>query len=223
MIKKIPYLIIAVLGNAIGTALMVNTDIGLTAWGSAAFNVGAFLDVSFGTAFIILALVFYLIALILQKSFKPVDTLLSLAFLVSFGMLSDLFIVWFPSFAEVALPIRILINFFGLSILIFAIAVHLKILIAVHPCDVFLYQMQVKLKSDLLGTYLTYGIAFLIAIGFGLLSGKIAGIGIGTLMTVTLSGLLIKLYNRTILRRLDFGHNISSQKEVNPETSPIPD
>jgi len=204
MIRKLPYLLIAVLGNAIGTALMVNSDMGLTAWGSAAENFSTFFHVSFGTGFIILAVVFYFIALILQKRIRWIDTLLSAAFLVSFGMLSDLFILWIPSFVSLPFAIRIAINFVGLAILIFAIAVHLKILIAVHPCDVFLYQMQVKLKSDMVGTYFTYGIAFLIAIIFGLLSGGVSGIGIGTVMTVTLSGLMIKFYNRTLLKRLRF-------------------
>jgi len=63
MIRKLPYLLLSVLGNALGTALMINSHFGLTAWGSAAFNFGKFLDVTFGTAFIILALFFFVMAI----------------------------------------------------------------------------------------------------------------------------------------------------------------
>lgn len=202
MKKTIFLLICAVIGNALGTALMTNTSLGLTAWGSAAYNIGRFFHISFGTAFIIMAIIFYFVALLISKRFNIVETVLSLAFLVSFGMLSDLFIYIIPDLTEINYIFRLLINFVGLGILIFSIALHLKILIAVHPCDVFLYQMQAVCKSDAIGTYLTYGIAFLIAIIFGLLFGEISGIGLGTIITVLFSGLMIKVYNQTLLKNL---------------------
>ncbi len=204
MTKKLVYLMISVLGNALGTALMVNSDMGLTAWGSAAFNLGTFFHLSFGTAFILLALFFFGIAIALSRRFHLLDIILSLGFLVSFGMLSDVFIGWLSFIKSWDLVFRVIMNFFGLCILLYAIALHLKILIAVHPCDVFLYQMQVRLKSDFWGTNLTYGIAFGIAIAFGLFSGAISGIGLGTIMTVTLSGAIIRLFNRTLLVKLTF-------------------
>jgi len=204
MKKTIFLLICAVIGNALGTALMTNTSLGLTAWGSAAFNIGIFFNISFGTAFIIMAIIFYLIALLISKKVNFVEMILSLAFLVSFGTLSDLFILIIPNMTNISYVLRLMINFFGLGILIFSIALHLKILIAVHPCDVFLYQMQTICKSDAIGTYLTYGIAFLMAIVFGLLAGEISGINVGTVITVLFSGLMIKLYNRTLLKNLKF-------------------
>lgn len=202
MKRTIFLLICAVIGNALGTALMTNTSLGLTAWGSAAYNIGRFLNISFGTAFIIMAIIFYLIALAISKKINIIETILSFAFLVSFGMLSDLFIWLIPDMTSLNYVLRLVINFFGLAILIFSIALHLKILIAVHPCDVFLYQMQVVCKNDAIGTYLTYGIAFLLAITFGLLFGEISGIGVGTLITVFFSGLMIKFYNQTLLKNL---------------------
>lgn len=214
MIRKIPFLILSVIGNALGTALMINSNVGLTAWGSAAFNFGAFLNVSFGTAFIILALLFFVVAILLSGKIVVMDMIMSIAFLLSFGLLSDLFVLWIPSFLEWPFWLRMLINFLGLSILLLAIAIHLKVLIAVHPCDVFLYQMQVKLKSDFYGTYLTYGIALTIGIVFGVLTGRIEGIGLGTLMTVVLSGALIRMFNRTVLKNLTFPSAIPSEKRL---------
>lgn len=202
MKKKLFYLFIAVIGNALGTALMTNTDLGLTAWGSAAKNFSNYVSISFGTGFIILAIAFYFVASFIRKKIVIQETLLSFAFLVSFGLLSDLFIAIIPSMVELHLVLRILINFFGLTILIFAIALHLKVLIAVHPCDVFLYQMQKVFKNDAIGTYFTYFTAFSIAIIFGLLTGRINGIGIGTALTLLLSGGMIRLFNQTILKRM---------------------
>ncbi|MDY0295382.1 MAG: DUF6198 family protein [Acholeplasmataceae bacterium] len=142
MRKSIFYLLCSVLGNALGTALMANTNLGLTAWGSAAQNVAGFFDITFGTAFIILALIFYVIALMIRKKIEIINALLSLAVLLAFGLLSDLFINLIPDMTGLSLVMRIFINFVGLSILLFSIALHLKILIAVHPCDVFLYEMR---------------------------------------------------------------------------------
>ena len=202
MTRKIIYLIISVLGNALGTALMTNTHLGLTAWGSAALNLAGFFSISFGTAFILMAIFFYVIALMIRKKIKLIETLLSTLFLVSFGLLSDLFISIIPDLIDLELYLRILINFIGLSILLFSIALHLKILIAVHPCDVFLYEMQVITKHDAIGTYLTYFIAILISITFGLLNHKIAGIGFGTVMTILFSGIFIRFYNQRLLSHL---------------------
>ena len=202
MTRKIIYLIISVLGNALGTALMTNTHLGLTAWGSAALNLAGFFSISFGTAFILMAIFFYVIALMIRKKIKLIETLLSTLFLVSFGLLSDLFIAIIPDLIDLELYLRILINFIGLSILLFSIALHLKILIAVHPCDVFLYEMQVITKHDAIGTYLTYFIAILISITFGLLNHKIAGIGFGTVMTILFSGIFIRFYNQRLLSHL---------------------
>lgn len=200
--KKYLYLIVSVIGNALGTALMANTDLGLTAWGSAAQNFSGLLGISFGTGFIVLATIFYVIAMIIQRKIVLLETGLSFAFLISFGLLSDLFINVIPDMSNLNIVLRILINFLGLAILIFAIALHLKILIAVHPCDIFLYQMQKVFKNDAIGTYFTFFTAFSVTIVSGLLNNEITGIGIGTAFTVLLSGLMIRFYNRVLLKNV---------------------
>lgn len=202
MSKKLFILLCSVIGNALGTALMTNTRLGLTVWGSAAKNVSIFFNISFGTAFIILAIAFFMIAISINRKMRPNEMLMSLIFLISFGLLSDLFIFVIPDFSDLHYMFRLIINFSGLVILMFSIALHLKILIAVHPCDIFLYQMQVVFKNDTLGTYATYSIVFLISICFGLLSGMITGIGVGTLLTLCFSGVLIRFFNRTLLKHM---------------------
>ena len=199
MKRLIGYLLIAIIGNALGTAIMKQTYIGMTAWGSSALNTSNYLGVSLGNGFIILSVFFYIVAIIIAQKFNYKHMLLSALFLFSFAYLSDLFLLFVLSFESYPFYIRTIINLIGLLILQFSIAVHLRINFAVHPMDVFLREMQIKLKSIAIGTYLSYLIGFTIGVGFGLLYGEINGIGLGTIFTLTLSGILMKLYNKHIL------------------------
>jgi uncharacterized membrane protein YczE len=61
--------------------------------------------------------------------------------------------------------------------------------------------MQFICKHDALGTYLTYGIAIMIAIIFGLLNDNITGIGIGTLITISFSGAMIRFFQQKSIKK----------------------
>ena len=199
--RKIVYLIIAVLGNALGTALMANTFLGMTAWGSAAFNVSNYLGITLGLGFAILSVIFYVSATLIRKKFILRECIESIIFLVSFSFFADRFVDWFPSFVGYHYVIRLLINIVGMLVLLFSIALHIKVKRAVHPMDVFLYVLQEKVKSVRFGTYLAYAIGFSIAVVFGLLHGWIENIGEGTLLTLVCSGLLMDIYNKKILSK----------------------
>jgi len=199
MKKTIGYLIIAITGNALGTAIMQQTNIGMTAWGSSALNTSNFLGVSLGNGFIILSVFFYIIAVIIARKLHVKAMLLSIVFLLSFAYLTDVFLVLVPNFEHLPYIIRVILNLVGLLILLFSIAVHLRVNIAVHPMDVFLKEVQMKLRSIALGTYLSYFLGFFVGVVFGLLYGSIEGIGLGTIFTLTLSGLIMKYYNQYIL------------------------
>lgn len=204
MKKTIVYMLIAIIGNALGTALMQQTDIGMTAWGSSALNTSNYLGVSLGNGFIILSVFFYIVAIIIAKKFVLKDMLLSALFLFCFAYLTDVFLLFVPEFISLPYIIRILINVVGLLILLFSIAVHLNVNLAVHPMDVFLKEVQLKLKSIAIGTYVSYFLGFMIGIVFGLLHGSIEGIGVGTIITLVTSGLVMKFYNDRILHKWDF-------------------
>ena len=145
--RKGLYLFIAVVGNAFGTALMAKTDLGMTAWGSSASNVSSFFDINLGFGFVILSVFFYVMAIIIRKKFILREMIGSMIFLLTFSFLADLFILLIPSFIDSNFILRLSINILGMMILLFSIAVHLRVHIAVHPMDVFLYVIQVKIKS----------------------------------------------------------------------------
>lgn len=202
--RTIYYLSIAILGNALGTAIMSKTDLGMTAWGSAASNVAAVFGVSLGQAFGILSIIFYLLATIIRKKFILKEMIESAIFAVLFSSLSDLFIQTLPDLPVLPFTIVLLLNILGMLILMFGIAVHIRLHRFVHPMDIFLYVIQKKLKSVSLGTYLAYFIGFGIALSFGLINGDIVGIYIGTGVTLLSSGLVMKYYNKWILDKWHF-------------------
>ena len=55
--RKLGYLSIAVVGNALGTALMAETNLGMTAWGSGSLNFSNYFNISLGFGFVILSTV----------------------------------------------------------------------------------------------------------------------------------------------------------------------
>ncbi len=202
--RKLSYLFIAIIGNALGTALMNNTNLGMTAWGSSAKNISNLFSVSIGIAFIILSIVFYSIALLIKKEFKLRPFIESFLFLFGFALFSDLFIYLIPDLSQLHFVVRLIINISGLLILLLSIAIHLKLQLAVHPMDVYLYEMQLLFQDVRKGTYLSYFSAFLVALATGLLHGMIEGIGIGTIITLLTSGMIMYFYNKVLLKNLIF-------------------
>ena len=183
---------------------MAKTNLGMTAWGSGASNTASFLNVSIGQAFIILSVLFYILALIIRKKFIFKEMIESAVFLFSFSFLADFFITLMPDLEHLALGLLLLINVFGMLILMFGIAVHIRLHRFVHPMDVFMYVLQQKIGSISKGTYIAYAIGFGFAILFGLLAGGITDIGIGTIITLVSSGLVMKYYNSLILDKWKF-------------------
>ena len=198
--KTLGQLVIAVCGNAFGLALMLKTDLGASAWGAATSNLSLFFGWSEGLSIIIISVGFYLIAILIQRRFIWFDALLSLAFLLAFGSLLDVFLRWLPALHDIAIGWRILWNVIGMLVLLFSIALHLHIKIAVHPLDVYMQALQQRFKQVAVGTYLTYGSAFVIAILFGLLHGEIADIGIGTILIVLFGGVIMNGYEKWVFR-----------------------
>lgn len=202
--KKIIVLIIAVLLNAFGQSLMAETEFGMTAWGMAAVNLEAFAGISLGMAFIILATGSYFFAIFLRKRFDLREMIESFLFLFAFGFLTDLFVYLLPSLNEVHILLRLMYNVIGLLILLFSIALHLKVNRAIHPMDVYLRELQDMVKSVRTGTYIAYGSAFILGTLFGLLYGEILGIHFGTVYTLLLSGILFSFYTNTLLKNVRF-------------------
>ncbi|PAT01426.1 hypothetical protein CI105_06845 [Candidatus Izimaplasma bacterium ZiA1] len=197
-------MIIAVTGNALGTAIMSQTGLGMTAWGSSSSNLAAYFNISLGTGFIVLSAFFYTIAVIIRKKIIIKEMIFSTVFLLSFGYLVNIFLLFIPDFRDLNIIVNFLINIVGLLILLFAIAVHLKVNFAVHPMDVYLKTINEKFNSVIKGTYFSYISAFLVAIVFGLLNGEIQNIGIGTFNTIAFSGIVLNFYYSKVITKWTF-------------------
>jgi uncharacterized membrane protein YczE len=194
--KRFGFLLLAVSGNALGVGLMLETDLGASAWGAAATNVSRLFDWSEGFGFLVVSMVFYAIAIWLRKAFVLWDAIWSIGFLLSFSTLLDLVLWLLPDLSTMDLWVRIAWNVTGLLVLLYSIALHLRLNIAVHPMDVFLQAVQQRTRNVTMGTYIAYACAFLIAVGFGLMAGGVSDIGIGTLLLLVLGGSIMGLYDK---------------------------
>ena len=206
--KKILVLIVAVLLNALGQSLMAQTEFGMTAWGMAAVNLEAFATLSLGLSFIVLSVLAYVFATIIRKRFDAREMVESFLFLFAFGFLTDLFVYLIPNLSSLHLLSRFLFNFIGLLILLFSISLHLKVNRAIHPMDVYLKEIQFKVKSVRFGTYISYGSAFVIGIALGFMNKEILGINFGTIYTLLLSGLIFGFYTNVLLKDVKFDESM---------------
>lgn len=206
--KKIIVLIIAVLLNALGQSLMAQTEFGMTAWGMAAVNLEAFASISLGLSFIVLSVLAYILGTIIRKRFDGREMVESFLFLFAFGFLTDLFVFLIPNLSELTMLSRFLFNFIGLLILLFSISLHLKVNRAIHPMDVYLKEIQSKVKSVRFGTYISYGSAFVIGIVLGFVNKEILGINFGTIYTLLLSGIIFGFYTNVILKNVKFDESM---------------
>lgn len=195
--KTVGYLVLAIIGNGVGSALMYQTHLGMSAWGASAANLSQFLSITPGLAFLIVSTVFYVLAISLRRSFIWKEAILSFLFLLSFSSVLDGVIYILPSFDSLSFIIRIIINIMGLLVLLLSISLHIKINIAVHPMDVYLKTLQENIfKNVTIGTYVAYASALLVAVTFGLLSGGITDIGVGTILTILCGGLIMGFYDK---------------------------
>jgi uncharacterized membrane protein YczE len=202
--RKLYTLIYAVILNAFSQSLMAETKVGMTAWGVAAVNMEGYTRISLGMSFIILSVFAYLLAVVIRRKFNPKEMVESFLFLFAFGFLTDLFIILIPSLDGLSYLTRVLLNTVGLFTLLFSISIHLKVNRAIHPMDVYLKELQFKIKSVKWGTYLAYSSAFSIGIIFGLLKGSISAIDIGTLNVLLFSGLIFDFYTNKLLKNVTF-------------------
>lgn len=202
--KKILVLVIAVVLNALGQSLMAQTEFGMTAWGMASVNLNAYLNITLGTAFVILSVGSYIVATLLRRRFLYKEMIESFLFLFFFGAFTDVFIYLIPNMSLEPVFTRFLVNFTGLLILLFSISLHLKVNRAIHPMDVYLREIQTKVKSIRYGTYIAYGSAFVIGTLFGILNKELLGINIGTIYTLLLSGLIFDFYSNHLLKNVHF-------------------
>lgn len=198
--KKGLYLIFALLFNSLGTAFMLKSNLGMTVWGGTALSASRFFGVSFGMGFLILSFLFYGIAVYFSRDFKLPKAILAFLSMYLYGIMSDYFISIVPDLTHLSFSVRLLIDFIGLLILNLGIAIHIKIDLALFPLDVYLAVMQKVFKSIRNGTYFTYFSAFLVFLILSYFNGDLAGLGLGTIMTLTFSGVNMDLYDRYIIK-----------------------
>lgn len=192
---------------AIGVVFMVRSEVGTSSWDSLHFSLSELATISMGMATIVVALIFTVAVIILNKSFRYLIMAVPI-FLV--GFLIDFFgevvlVNWYP-------------EVFGLQIMSFVIGAILlplggsMLIVSTFPAGIFdefnLAMMRVFNTNKLV---LIRVIMELLAVATALLLGYFANIGmgnvkLGTLVFSLIVGKEIKLY-LTLFERIGYYEN----------------
>jgi len=198
--KKLFYLSVAILCNAVGIGLMTKSEMGMTVWGSSAFSVSEYFSISLGLSFFIISVIFYLAGAVIVKRINFFKMLQSFVFAILYGLLLDQLLLLTSDILVSSLVMRLIVNVSGLLILLFGITIHIRLGIAVHPMDVYLYSLHESTGSVKKGTYIAYFSAFSIVIIFSLLSGRILGVGVGTILTLAFGGMIMYYMDKLVTK-----------------------
>ncbi len=90
--KRWMMVIIAIIFNALGNAMLAYPGLGNTYWGIAATNLSALTGITFGNSIIAITVCLFIFNRIALKQYRPILDTLSLIITVTFGRLIDMFI-----------------------------------------------------------------------------------------------------------------------------------
>ncbi len=89
--KRWMMVILAILINALGNAMLAYAGLGNTYWGIAAVNISELTGIQFGTSILVITLCLFVYNRIALKEYRPVLDTLSLIITVCFGLLINMF------------------------------------------------------------------------------------------------------------------------------------
>ena len=200
-LSRILKYIVGMILIALGVTFMLKSSIGNSSWDTLHYSLEHLFNISFGTATIIVATIFMIMTVVLNKSLKYV--LMWIPVLIV-GPLIDLFILVFDAgtVAEL-LYMKILYFIIGLSVLPLGGAF---LLISNYPAGVFdEFNLAVVRKFKFKSLVPTRVIMELTAVLIAYVLGRIAGIGfgkigIGTLIFAISVGIYLKVYLKLLER-----------------------
>ncbi len=175
-LRRWTVVILAIIANALGNAMLAYANLGNTYWGVAAQNISAYTGIEFGTAIIAITVTLFIYNRIALKQYRPLLDTLSFIVTVSFGI----FINMFYGLLATYVPIEnnpVLANIIwagGLIIMTMSISMYLKPHLIVPAFD---ENMDVFAKLYFNGNYAKAGylamvISMVVILVVGLLNDK---------------------------------------------------
>ncbi len=190
--------ILSYLGNALGNALTIKAGIGTFVWTSAFENLGAFFNISVGTANIIISLIFYVVSKIIGKDFKLKDATICVVISIFFGRLIDFFLLIIGHSPATNVYVNYSIGVVGVLIIAMTISLAIKANVAFLALDDFMKNLKVYVfKGNIaIASSTSQAIGFAFAITFGLLNGQILNMTVFTVIATACCGLLISSFDK---------------------------
>ena len=196
VLKRILIYVLGIIVLALGITLNTKTNLGVSPVISAAYCASVLTGIGFGAAtFIEYMILIGLQAAILRRNFKPWQLLqIGASFLTSFFI--DIYDTFLP--AAQSMAVRLVLLAAAIVITSMGIILTVGMEIVPNPADGFASVLGKILKRNLgFGKNVLDLSCIRLAVALGLLAeGRIIGIGIGTVLTMILTGRVVALISR---------------------------
>lgn len=198
------WFILSITLNALGNSFMIIANLGSAPWTSAAENLFFVLPVSIGVCVIILHLFSFFVSYLIKVKLPIHVMIKSLGLAVVFGLFIDLFLYFHELiFVPETLTMRLIYLFIGLNLIAIAVSIYFQSSSIYLPTDFLLKAFGNIFKNYTVGTIIWTAIPLSISLIIVLYRWSLAGIGVGTILFMFISGMMIDLYNRLIVIRKD--------------------
>ncbi len=183
--------------NALGNALTVKGAVGTLMWTSTFENLAAFFSITVGTASSIVAVLSYIVSKIIGKDFKLKDTVICITISILFGGLIDIFLFIIGKTPSTNVFLNYGYSISGILLISIAVSFAMKADVAYLALDDFLKNMKVHIfKGSIVKAVNTsFFIGFIIAVTFGLASGKVHNMSILTIVASIFLGKITDIFD----------------------------
>lgn len=208
------WFILSITLNALGNSFMIIANLGSAPWTSAAENLFFVLPGSIGVCVIILHLFSFLVGYLLKVRI-PIDVILkSLGLAVAFGLFIDMFLYFHELlFVPESLFTRFIYLFIGLNLIALAVSIYFQSSSIYLPTDFLLKAFGSIFKNYTLGTIVWTAIPLSIGLIIVISRWELVGIGIGTILFMFVSGMMIDFYSRWIVIQKAPNHVLQEEKQ----------
>lgn len=205
MSKKIVYLVISILLNTLGNALMIKVALGSAPWAAAALNTSGFFGITTGQALIALGVFALIMTNVLRKRLELIKDAFNFVYMLFYGYFVDIWLFVLGPLRIDIYVLRLIVCVFGIALIGCAISVYFRVNLVIHPFDDFIKILKTDYMngSVVRAQWITLGIALGISVVFGLLNGRILGVNIGTILTYILLGQFAALCDKVRIIKFD--------------------
>lgn len=197
-IKSYFLFLLSITTMALGITFVTKSNLGTSAISSIQYILSLAFKPSFGLFTFLINLIFFLMqVLILRKEF-PKNQYLQLFVGPAMGVFIDIWMNLFDFINPINYKSKLVISVLGCVIIAISTILQLKAGVVTNPAEGIVKTLAYKTKIEF-GRIKIYFDLFLVLIASilsFLLIGEIKGIGVGTLITATLVGIIIRIINK---------------------------